>query len=74
MLLDEGSVQEAAEAARTAITFDAGSVAAHYTLGLTAIALERFDEAEREFSESGGAESARRRGADSTGPPGAGGG
>ena len=50
MLLDEGSVQEAAEAARTAITFDAGSVAAHYTLGLTAIARERFDEAEREFS------------------------
>ena len=49
MLLDEGSVQEAAEAARTAITFDAGSVAAHYTLGLTAIARERFDEAEREF-------------------------
>ena len=49
MLLDDGSVKEAAEAARTAITFDAGSVAAHYTLGLTAIALERFDEAEREF-------------------------
>ena len=50
MLLEEGSVQEAAEAARIAITFDAGSVAAHYTLGLTAIARERFDEAEREFS------------------------
>jgi tetratricopeptide (TPR) repeat protein len=49
MLLDDGSVEEAAEAARTAITFDAGSVAAHYTLGLTAIARERFDEAEREF-------------------------
>ena len=33
--------------------------AAHYTLGLTAIARERFDEAEREFLKVAGAESAR---------------
>jgi len=49
LLLEDGSIKEAAEAARAAIAADAESAAAHYTLGLTSIALEHFDDAEREF-------------------------